>query len=150
VSAARLPAAATALAVACGLLGFLASLELYLLPPFPAPLVWLAHPLLAAFGAAAGAAAVARGREIDRARWEVADEPLATSGERELAHKEAERQRRLAGTALLAAPVFVGYWLLYQVPAAGLAAWLLPATALVGWAVGYGVANRRAVPERRF
>ena len=145
----RWQAAAVAVAVACGVLGFLASLDLYLMPPFPPPAVWLAHPLLAALGAAAGAAAALRGRELDRARWEVVDQPMITSGERELAHKEAERQRRLAATAFLAAAVFVGYWLLYQIPA-GLVAWLLPATALLGWAGGHTVINRQAGPERRY
>jgi hypothetical protein len=149
VTLGRWQAAAVAVAVACGVLGFLASLDLYLLPPFPHPAVWLAHPLLAALGAAAGAAAALRGRELDRARWEVVDQPMITSGERELAHKEAERQRRLAATAFLAAAVFVGYWLLYQIPG-GLVAWLLPATALVGWAGGHTVINRRAGPERRY
>ena len=58
---------------------------------------------------------MARAREIDRERWEVVDDPLLTSGEREYAHKEAERERRWAGTVFLTAPVALAYWTAYQV-----------------------------------
>lgn len=141
-----------ALAVAIGalVLGFLASIGFLLLPILPGGLLALAHPLLAAAGVAAGRAAVRRGREIDDARWAVVDEPLATAGEREHAHKEAESERRVSATVFLGAPVFVGYWWLYQFGAGGPGAWALPVSGLLGYLAGYLFENRRGGPERRF
>lgn len=75
---------------------------------------WPLHALLLAVGAGAGVATMLRGVEIDRKRWEIVEDPLLTSGERQYAHKEAERQRRAAGTLLLLGPVVLGYWLAYQ------------------------------------
>lgn len=137
----RLQTLAAAAAAAFGVLGFLASLDLRLLPLGPPWLDLLLHPLLVAAGAAGAYLAALRGREIDRWRWEMVEDPLITSGEREEAHKEAERQRRHAGTAFLAAPVFLGYWFLYQLPG-DLSVWLLPGSALVGYAVGFAFAAR--------
>jgi len=76
--------------------------------------VWLLHGLLLAAGFAAGVATMLRAVEIDRKRWEIVEDPLLTSGEREYAHKEAERQRRLAGTAFLLLPLTLAYWLAHQ------------------------------------
>ncbi len=89
--------------------------------------------------------ALARGEEIDRERWRVVDDPDLTSGEREYAHRRAERLRRWANTSYVAAPLMLGYWMAYQVTGEGrrLAAQLLPATALVGSVLG-GVAVRLA------
>ncbi len=149
---ARLQTGAVVVAVVAVVLGFAASLGHFLLPQLASGggVLAVAHGVLAAFGLAAARAAVARGREIDRARWEYADDPLATADERELAHKDAERERRLAATAFLAAPVFTGYWLLYQVAGGGVAAALLPASALAAYALTFAVATRRGEPERRF
>lgn len=134
---------------AAALLGLMASVEVRLLPLAPAELAWLLHPLLFALGAGGAVAGALRGREIDRWRWEMVDAPGVTAGEREEAHKEAERQRRRAGTLFLAGPVFLGYWGVYQV-AGGLATWLLPAAALAGYAVGFLVAQRKLPAERSF
>lgn len=141
---------ALGVAIAAAVLGFLASLGFLVVPPLPAWALWLAHPLLAVAGFSAGRSAVERGREADRARWEVADEPLATAAERDHAHKEAERERRIAGTVFLAAPVFLGYWGLYQFGADGPGSWALPVSGLVGFVAGYAVENRRGGPERRY
>lgn len=130
-------------------LGFAASLGARLFPLGPPWLALLLHLPVALLGAAAAWAAARRGQEIDRWRWEMVDDPLITGGEREEAHKEAERQRRHAGTAFLAGPVFLGYWLLYQLQP-GLVAWFLPGSALLGYAVGYLVANRKLGDERTF
>lgn len=131
-------------------LGFLASLDLRLVPVPPGWLLWLAHPSLAALGVAAGRAAVLRGRAVDEERWAVVDEPLATASEREYAHKEAERERRLAATTFLGVPVFLGYWWLYQFGAAGPGSWALPVTGLIGFITGFVALNRGAGPERRY
>lgn len=136
-------------AFVAGLLGFLASIDLRLLPLGPAALAWLLHPALFLLGAAAAVAGALRGREIDAWRWEMVDAPGVTAGEREEAHKSAERQRRRAGTAFLAGPVFLGYWMVYQL-AGELATWLLPASALAGYATGFLAAQRKLPPERSF
>jgi hypothetical protein len=137
----RLQTAAVAAAAAFCLLGFLASLDLRLLPAGPPWLAWPAHPLLALLGVACALAAALRGRETDRWRWQMVEDPMLTSGEREEAHREAERQRRHAATAFLAAPVFIGYWLVYQLEGE-LLTWLLPAAALLGYAAGVVLAAR--------
>lgn len=146
---ARRQSIATAGAVAALVLGFLASIDVRLLPILPWWLLVPAHPLLAALGVAAGRAAIRRGREIEAERWAVVDEPLATAKEREHAHGEAERERRVSATVFLGAPVFLGYWGLYQFPP-GPGAWALPVSGLVGYLAGFAFENRRGGPERRY
>ncbi len=72
---------------------------------------WPLQFLLLLLGAGCGIAAAMRGIEADRERWQVLQEELLTSGEREYAHKNAERQRRIASTIFLLAPVAIGFWL---------------------------------------
>lgn len=141
---------ALTVAIAAALVGFLASLGLLFVPILPAWALWLAHPLVAVAGVLAGRGAVRRSRQADQARWEIADEPLATAAEREHAHKDAEHERRVAGTVFLAAPVFLGYWGLYQFGAGGPGAWALPVAGVIGFLAGYAFENRRAAPERRY
>lgn len=147
---ARWQSLALLVAIAGLVLGFLASIGLLLFPVLPPGLLALAHPLLLALGFAGGRCAVVRGREIDAARWAVVDEPLATAGERQHAHKEAERERRVAAAVLLGAPVFLGYWWLYQFGAAGPGALALPVAGLAGYLAGFVDESRRGGPERRF
>lgn len=139
--------AATWSAGAAVLLGLAASVGVRLLPLGPLWLAALVHPLLAALGFLCGAAGVVRGQQIDRRRWEIVDDATATNAEIQEAHREAERQRRYAGTAFLAAPIFLGYWGIYQFTG-GLVAGLLAVTALAGYAVGFLLATRHAPPER--
>jgi hypothetical protein len=110
----RLERASLLLAVVAGALGLATSAGC---PPVrlgdPA-WAWALHPLLLAAGAAAGMATLLRGRDIDRRRWEIVEEPRLTKGEREYAHKEAERQRRHSATIFLLGPVLLGYWLAFQ------------------------------------
>jgi hypothetical protein len=125
-------------AVVCAALGFLSSAGCVRLPRLPSEAaVWL-HPVLLVLGLLAGLAAVGRNAEIDRERWRVVEDPLLTSGERDYAHKRAERQRRWAGTAFISAPLMLGYWMAYQIEGEGrgLAAQVLPATALLGSVLG--------------
>lgn len=132
---ARLQRAATVVAVIGAALGFATSVGCGVAPPGDPGWARLAHPLLLLLGAACGLATVLRAREIDRRRWRELEEPLLTSGEREYAHKEAERDRRLAGTSFLAAPLLLGYWAAYQLGGtADLVTGLLPLSPMAGFA----------------
>lgn len=147
----RLQTFATVAAVAGLLLGFLASIGLRLFPLLSATGFWIVAVLLFVAGVVGGLATVVRARDIDRNRWEVVDDPLLTSGEREYAHKEAERARRWSGTVFLTAPVALAYWAAYQVaPEAALGAPpLLAAVPLAGYLLGLlsaQLAQRRARP----
>jgi hypothetical protein len=137
----------------CFLVGFLASIGIFLLPfPGGLDLALPLHLLLGLAGAVAGAATAVRGRQIDRRRWEILEDPLLTDGERELAHREAERQRRVSGTVFLLAPVALGYWAAYQLAGDGggsPAAYLLTASPMLGFVVGLLAANRELGPEER-
>lgn len=111
----RCQTAAAWIAGAGLLFGFLASIGLRILPALGSAGFWIAAVVLTAAGAGGGLATVARGEAIDRHRWRMVEDPLLTSGEREYAHKEAERERRWAGTVFLTAPVALAYWTAYQV-----------------------------------
>lgn len=132
------------------LLGFLASIDVFLLPRGTPAAAWGWHPALLLLGALGGAAAAVRGRQIDRRRWELLDEPLLTDGERKLAHKEAERQRRVAATVFLLAPVFLGYWMAYQLAGeegGSPLTYLLIAPPMLGFVAGLLVTGRALGPE---
>lgn len=109
VSLQRLQSAAGATAGGALVLGFLASVGLRFFPALSTAGLWVVAVLLLAAGVVGGAATVARGEEIDRRRWELVEDPLITSGEREYAHKEAERERRWAGIVFFTAPVALAY-----------------------------------------
>lgn len=139
----RLQRVAALVAVVSGLLGLATSVGCLALPPLASGWVWVLHPALLLLGLGGGWATVLRGREIDRRRWEIVEDPQLTRGEREYAHREAERQRRLAGTAYLAAAVFLGYWLAYHL--GGGHGWvpaiLLAVSPLVAYAAGLLLAH---------
>ncbi len=132
-------------AVASLVLGFFASIGMHLFPPLAPSTFWPVAVLLALCGAGGGVATVERGNQIDRVRWEVAQDPLITSGEREYAHKEAERERRWAGTVFFATPVALAYWAAFQLPpGTGLAgSALLAGFPLAGYLVGLLTAHWR-------
>lgn len=132
------------------LLGFLASIDVLLIPRGPAALAWALHPLLFLAGLAAGVSTSLRGRQIDQRRWELLSEPLLTEGERESAHQDAEQQRKWAGIWLISAPTLVGYWMAYQLgdPAVVNPLTLtLAGTPLLGAALGLVLADRWLGPD---
>lgn len=131
-------------AVGCATLGFLTSTGCQMLPDAPRQALPILYPVLFAIGAVCGVASQRRSEEIDRERWRIVEDSLLTSGERDWAHKDAERKRRSAATAFLAAPLALGYWLAHQIEGRGLAADLLTATAVLG-SVG-GLILARFIP----
>lgn len=132
-------------AVVSATLGFLTSAGCTFGPDIPEKGMNLLYPVLVVFGTLVGYWSVFRGNEIDRERWRIAEDPSLTSGERDYAHKYAERQRRLATTSFIAAPLMLGYWMAYQVEGEGekLLAQLLPVAALVGAVAGMLIARLR-------
>ena len=128
-------------AIACAGLGVVSSSGCSPLPVFPSGMLWVLHPLLFLLGAVSGALNLRRTEQIDRQRWEVAEDSTVTSGEREYAHKEAERERRWAGICFAGGPLMLGYWLAYQltVESGRAEAHLLPVTGIAGFVVGLGV-----------
>jgi len=124
-------------AVALGLLGFAGGLGSRVLPPFPPAAEWPLQLLVTACGFLAARLARRRTAEIERRRWAALEEPRLTGGEREWAHKEAERARRASGFAFLLAPLMLGYFLAYQFPdGAGPVARALAGTPLLGFVGG--------------
>ena len=119
-------------------LGLMASTGCSPLPQLPTGAVWLLHPLLLLLGALAGLANVRRADDLDRERWQVAEDPTVSGGEREYAHKHAERERRWAGISFAGGPLMLGYWLAYQSGGSDhrLESHLLPVTGLAGFALG--------------
>jgi hypothetical protein len=130
-------------ATICAIVGFLTSAGCGMLPELPGGMAAWLHPVLLVLGIVAGLAASARNEEIDRNRWQIVEDPMLTSDERDYAHRFAERERRWASTAFLAAPLMLGYWLAYQLEGGGrrLDAQLLPMTAVIGSIVGFLLAK---------
>ena len=131
-------------AVACAALGVASGSGCSPFPELPPSSISLLHPLLLIVGIIAGMLSIGRGDEIDRERWKIAEDPTVTSGEREYAHKHAERKQRWAGISFAGAPLMFGYWMAYQVGVDGdrLYAHLLPVTGIAGFAVGLVVAGK--------
>ncbi|MEM9292075.1 MAG: hypothetical protein AAGD01_10380 [Acidobacteriota bacterium] len=105
----------------------------------------VAHIVLFFLGFACGLLARWRIDEIEAARWRHVEDELATQGEREYAHKEAERQRRTAGTLFLLAPTCLAFWLAQEahLPGKGIRlSDLLLVTPLVGFFLTFLVAHR--------
>jgi hypothetical protein len=132
-----------AAAVAGLAIGFLASIGLRIFPLLDRTGFWIVVTLLLLAGAGGGVATVVRAREIDRRRWEAVDDPLITSGEREYAHKEAERERRWAGIVFFTSPIALGYCAAYHLGpgAVANAPALLALLPLAAYLVGYVAAH---------
>jgi hypothetical protein len=136
-------------AIGCGVLGLTTATGCTVLPegdPGAAP--WLHLGVIAA-GAIAGLCFSFRARGIDAERWRVVEDATITSGEREYAHREAEREKKSAGVVFLMAPLTLGFWLAAHFFERRVAATdVLSLTPLVGFLIGLGVAKAagRGVP----
>ncbi|HVR28585.1 MAG TPA: hypothetical protein VMS86_03540 [Thermoanaerobaculia bacterium] len=133
---------AVVVAVVCGVLGFTTATGCRVLPPGdPGAAAWL-HPLVLLAGAGSGLLFSLRAREIETERWRVVDDSTITKGEREYAHREAEREKKAAGVAFLMAPLALGFWLASHLRGERLtAAELLSLTPLLGFLLGMGAAR---------
>lgn len=134
------------------LLGFLASIDVLLLPRGNETLAWALHPVLFVLGTLGGVAAAVRGRQADKVRWSVLDDPMLTDGERQLAHQEAERQRRWAATVFFVTPILLGYWLAYQCgdeDSRSLVPPLLIASPMAGFLLGLLLTQWMLGPEKK-
>ena len=138
----RIQNVALVAAFAWGALGIATATGCPVLPPGDSgAAVWL-HPLLIALAAVSGLCFSLRAREIDGERWRIVDDSTITRGEREYAHREAERERKVAGVVFLMAPLTLGFWLASHLRGERLtAAELLSLTPLVGFLLGMGVAR---------
>lgn len=138
-------------AIVAGALGFVTSAGCGFSGEIPGGLVYVLHLLLLVVGIVCGYLSVLRGEEIDRERWRVVEDPALTSGERAWAHKNAERSKRFASTAFVAAPLMLGYWLAYQVAGGGtrLVNALLPVSAVLGSVIGMILGRFFGVPRSR-
>lgn len=140
-------------------LGLLSSIDALPIPRGPEGVAWILHPLFFLLGVAGGVSAAVRGRQVDRRRWEVLEDPMLTDGERETAHREAERERRWAGTVFFMAPLFLAYWMAYQFgdedggfgggAEGSLVADLLILPPMIGFLAGLLLAQRALGPEEK-
>lgn len=139
----RLQSFLLAAAIAGLAIGFLASIGLRIFPLLDRAGFWTVVTLLLLAGLGGGVATVVRAREIDRRRWEAVDDPLITKGEREYAHKEAERERRWAGIVYFTSPIALGYCAAYHLGAGAAenAPALLSLLPLASYLVGYVAAH---------
>jgi hypothetical protein len=137
-------------AIGCGGAGLLTATGCPVLGPGdPGVAPWL-HLLVIVVGAAAGFCFSFRAREIDAERWRVVDDSTITKGEREYAHKEAEREKKSAGVVFLMAPLTLGFWLAaHFFERRVVATDLLSLSPLLGFLLGLGGAKvaRRGTPE---
>ena len=134
----RLQRIAVYVAVVGFLLGLAASTGCAVVPKGPPSLAWFLHPLVILVGAAGGYLTLLRKLQIDANRWQVVQDQQLTTGEREYAHREAERDIRLAGTAFLLGAVGLGFWMAYQFKLEEIltAADFLVVTPLFGFLIG--------------
>ena len=104
-------AVATALFFA---LGLAASIQLTpRMHPSAAALVAIAC-LPGGLGGLGGLGVILRKREIDARRWELVQDGALTSGERQIAHRDADQAVRASGRTFFLAAVSSGGWLSYQ------------------------------------
>ena len=135
----RVQSVAVVFAFVCGALALVTSTGCPVLPEGDPGSVGLLHSLVGAVGGICGFFLPFRAREIDQERWRIVEDTTLTSGEREYAHKEADSERKTAGTIFLVAPLTLGLWLAYQFRQedAIVATDFLAVTPLVGFAVGW-------------
>ena len=114
-------------------------------PRGPAWIAWALHPLLLAVGVVCGLATVRRARAIDAQRWTLVEDDALTRGERLLAHREAERETKVAGSVFLLASISTGACAAYmlRVPEEIGVADFLILSPLLGFLAGLLVGARR-------
>jgi len=141
---ARLQRAALAVGAVAAICGLLRSVDAFPLARWPAAWQLPLHLLVFTLGILAALAARRRIAWLEARRWEYATQAGASAEERKLAHEETERGRRAAARSFGAAPLGLGYWFVYQVEPGShpLIAWLLPLTAMAGFAVGFAIGAR--------
>lgn len=122
--------------------GFIASIGHLLLPPLAVASMVLWILALTLVAAVCGVCSALRLRSIEQRRWEVVADLALTSGERQIAHREAEGERRWALLSFLLPPLGLGYWLGNQPTQRGTLAWA-PAAGLVIYLLTWWVMARR-------
>lgn len=132
-------------------LTLLAGTGLIEIPESPGWIAWLLHPVVLAIGYVCGAATIRRTREIDAVRWELVEDETLTRGERLYAHREAERETKVAGSVFLLAGISIGACAAYVLrsPEAIGVADLLILSPLLGFLAGLLVTSRREPAARR-
>lgn len=141
----RIQHGAIAVAVVTGALGLLAAGGCSIAPEGKPELAGLVHVFLLLISVGAGIVAALRVNEVEQARWQAVQEPMATKGEREYAHREAESQRRGTATAFLLAPLGVAFWLAHLFETEGVFSLsdLFLVTPVVGYLIALLIASRR-------
>jgi hypothetical protein len=132
---------------ACTLLAGTGLVDVPRAPPWVA---WALYPLLLAVGFLCGGATVRRAREIDANRWTLVEDEALTRGERLYAHREAERETKVAGSIFLLAGISVGTCAAYVLRVEdqiGVADFLI-LSPLVGFLAGLFVVSRRTPASR--
>ncbi len=145
----RLQRIAVAIAALGGCLGLASSAGCNVLPAAPPSLTGILHLLFLCLGAGAGWLTALSHRQVEHQRWQAVTDPLVTKGEREYAHKEAESQRRFAGTAFLLAPMGLAFWLAshFDKPGKFVFSDLFLVSPLLGFVLGLIVAHLAAPPK---
>ena len=136
---------ALAVAIVTGALGLLAAGGCSVVPEGRPGLAGLIHVLLLGLSIGAGLLAALRTQEVETARWEAVNEPMATKGEREYAHREAESQRRGTSTIFLLAPLGIAFWLAHVFDTEGVFSLsdLFLVTPVLGYLLTLLIASRR-------
>ncbi len=124
------------------LAGFLASIGHLLLAPLSPVAMTLWLGLLGLVAVACGVCSALQLRSIERRRWQTVADSSLTSGERQIAHREAEGERRWALLSFLLTPLGFGYWLGGQPTERSTLAWA-PAAGLVVYLLSWWLTARR-------
>ena len=149
----KLQSLSVAIGILCGVLALSTSTGCPIVEPGDPSSAPFFHPLVLVVGGFFGFLALVRSRLIEREMWRIVEDSDLTSGERELAHREAGREKRATGTMFLVGPLGLGLWLAYQFKGEELGiAELLTITPLAGFGLGLAIGalwlrHREGSPE---